>query len=480
MKPVIQKIRSFLNKNKFTPVDANLIEEYNQIRSTDKLHHFCHASFKSLTFLQSGNITSCFYNKQYPLGSFPETSIHEAWFGNKLKTHREFIKNLDLSHGCLDCSRALHNKSFYSVGAWKYDYLPEADGKYPVSFDFQISNVCNLECVMCNGEYSTSIRQNREKGHSYKSPYDHSFIEQLDEFLPHLKEAAFTGGETFIIKKYYDIWDKIAAVNPNIRISSATNATIVNSRVKGLLKKLKFNFTVSLDSINETTYKKIRKLGDLQEVMANIDYLYAYTQANNTSFNLKICPMRQNWQELPDFLKYWTERGINVIFNTVLFPSYCSLWNLESKALLEIVEYLSLYSFPENNEIQKANHDRYKNLINQVTKWYEEALSRESNGTLYNKTIPELTNVLNHRIEEYLRMEQELSEEDKLQEIAKYQSIAKEMFCYIDKNDNLKNALIYSIGFPIDRLIGEMEARTLEKLKQRMRQAAQFDIHSQY
>lgn len=480
MKPVIRKIRDLLNRNKFTPVDANLIEEYNQIRSKDKHHQFCHASFKSMTFLQSGTITSCFYNKQYPLGKYPETSIHDAWFGEKIETQREFIRNKDLSHGCRDCSKALHDKSFYSVGAWKYDYLPEPDSKYPVSLDFQISNICNLECVMCNGEYSTSIRQSRENGSAYKSPYDSEFVNQLDEFIPHLKEAAFTGGETFVIQKYFDIWEKMSRINPDIRISTATNASILNDKVKSILNKLKFNFTVSVDSIVDSTYTEIRKLGNLKEVMDNIDYLIEYTRANNTSFTLKICPMRQNWRELPDFLKYWNDREVTVIFNTVLFPSYCALWNLRAVELEEIIAFLVKYQFPEGSETQKANHGRYKNLINQISTWHQEALSREEKGYTSTKSITDLKEILNLNIEEYILNEQALTDEEKKADIEKYHSIADQMFTYVEEEDKLRNALIYMIGYPVDRLVAEMEARTLEKFKQRVRQAAEFDIHSGY
>jgi MoaA/NifB/PqqE/SkfB family radical SAM enzyme len=50
-------------------------------------------------------------------------------------------------------------------------------GRYPSMLELELNNTCNLECVMCIGELSSSIRKNREKLPAIRSPYDEAFVE---------------------------------------------------------------------------------------------------------------------------------------------------------------------------------------------------------------------------------------------------------------------------------------------------------------
>jgi MoaA/NifB/PqqE/SkfB family radical SAM enzyme len=74
--------------------------------------------------------------------------------------------------------------------------------------ELEIENTCNLECVMCIGELSSAIRKNRDKLPPIKSPYNEAFVEQLEEFIPHLKELRFNGGEPFLINSVFRIFEK--------------------------------------------------------------------------------------------------------------------------------------------------------------------------------------------------------------------------------------------------------------------------------
>src|SRR6185295_19977224 len=101
--------------------------------------------------------------------------------------------------------------NFAGLRARSFDDLSEdryalADGvpfAYPKLMEFEISNVCNLECTMCTGFFSSSIRHNREHLPPIKTPYDDAFVRQLEPFVPHLKAARFLGGEPFLIRTYY-------------------------------------------------------------------------------------------------------------------------------------------------------------------------------------------------------------------------------------------------------------------------------------
>ena len=84
---------------------------------------------------------------------------------------------------------------------------------------------------MCIGELSSSIRKNRERLPALKNAYDDNFVQQLEEFIPHLKELRFNGGEPFLINEVFKIFEKVEKLNPKLKIVIATNGTVVNYKV---------------------------------------------------------------------------------------------------------------------------------------------------------------------------------------------------------------------------------------------------------
>ena len=46
----------------------------------------------------------------------------------------------------------------------------------PMRLEFNIHNACNLQCVMCHGLASSSIRAHREGLPALANPYDETFV----------------------------------------------------------------------------------------------------------------------------------------------------------------------------------------------------------------------------------------------------------------------------------------------------------------
>ena len=189
---------------------------------------------------------------------------------------------------------------------------------------------------MCRGELSSAIRKNREGKPPLPIPYDERFVAQLEEFLPHLRDVRFNGGEPFLHDICFDIWDRIAEVNPGIEITVATNGTVVNKRVRDVLPKCRFRINVSIDALDPGNYERIRKNGRYKTLMRNVEYLGAYCREKDRIFSIMINPMRQNWWEMPDFVDWCSDRGYHLWFNTVTDPEHCSLMTWDA-ANLEVV-----------------------------------------------------------------------------------------------------------------------------------------------
>lgn len=459
-------------ENNYT-IDSKLLKNYNKIRSREKRKYLCLAPFSTIFFTEFGEILPCYYNKNIVFGKYPQDNPLDAWFGDKMENLREHIRNNDLWYGCQDCHQYIARNNFYSTGAWKYDYLPINTGKYPLSLDFQISNICNLSCIMCNGEYSKTVRQLREKKDGYVNPYDDKFIEKIKPFIPHLKEAAFTGGEVFLIKMYYDIWDAIIELNPKVRISITTNGTILNSRVKEYLEKLDFNITISLDSVRKENFEQIRRFSDFGKFMENLDYFIDYTRRKNTFFTVKICPMRQNRHELPDIIRFLNEKDVYLQFNNVVFPPYCSLWNLPSRELDVLIGFLNLQKYDVTTHIQKENMNRVENLVLQIKNWHKDAAEFEAKyPDIGSKTADDLYTMLVTSINFYL------SSSSMIQNTSfhgmNYEKMFADVMDIVKDKAVLKNAFLYYFRMPVSRLVGEFNIRNMDKIVERTIQSGQL------
>ncbi|MDD2634976.1 MAG: radical SAM protein [Bacteroidales bacterium] len=360
-------------------IDKKFIKEYNEANNRKKLKYVCYAPFTSLRFSQSGNILACCYNRGYSLGKYPNTSIKEAWSGDKIKALRNHLKKQEFDLGCDICESRIENKLYNLTGAFHYDYLhEELKKRYPVMFDFELDNTCNLECVMCSGENSSKILINREKLKKNNSVYDENFLLQLKDFIPHLVEARFSGGEPFLIPIYYKIWELFAEINPSTRITVLTNATIFNERIANLLKRANFSIAVSIDSLKKDTYSKIRKNADFDVVIKNMKIFYEYSKQNNSIFFINVCPMPYNWFEIPDILTYCNSRNIRLVFHTIIFPPQESLWILSSKKLGKIHKYYSSIKLSSKSDCERQNNLAFHNLKTQVQNLEKSAIYRES------------------------------------------------------------------------------------------------------
>jgi MoaA/NifB/PqqE/SkfB family radical SAM enzyme len=322
----------------------------------------CHAPYVNLNFEQTGDVRACCYNFKHVLGTWPEQSIKEIWQGEKLKALRGYIAGNNLGGGCIECGKMIEAGNYQGVRARYYDEFATTSlaGKisdftrkitggftYPKVMEFELSNECNLECIMCNGSFSSSIRKNREKLPPVISPYNEKFVDELEEFIPHLTDAKFLGGEPFMIDIYLSIWERILQINPGIRMHITTNGTFLNNRIKNLLEGLNAGIILSIDSVEKETYKKIRVNGSYDKVMENLEYFIDYTKRKKTFISMAACPMTNNWQELPQMLEFCLAKNIALYFNVVFTPFELSLRELPAKELDEVILFLENYTLPE-------------------------------------------------------------------------------------------------------------------------------------
>ena len=378
-------IKRNLNRisKRYRPINSRIKRGYNKNRSWDKRIVLCHAPFKNLYLQQDGRVIGCCYNRFDTFGKYPQSTISDIWKGEKLTKFRNSIINEDLPPGCGQCFELLKAGNYNGVHARIYDNYFMGIG--PTTMDLELENTCNLECIMCSGLFSSSIRRNKEKMPPTPKIYDESFVNSLEKFIPNLKNVNFFGGEPFLIKIYYSIWERIIELNPHCSLYVQTNGTILTEKMKLLLAKGNFRIGISLDSINKEIYEKIRVNARFESVMKNIDFFSGYARNKGFYLSIAVCPIRMNWKEIPEIIKYCNRINAIITLHTVIYPLHLALWNLKSTELIEIYEFLSSNIISDNSTIERQNQERFNAFLYQVKTWHNEALHREKNVLIYNK-----------------------------------------------------------------------------------------------
>lgn len=366
------------------PEDKSVPEEfraYYRSREIAQKKYLCHAPFNNMYFNSLGDVANCWLTFDDPEHYDGTRSIREIWFGEKFTRLRSAIKQYDLDFKCKTCKHHLEAGNHVNVLAKAYDNeFPLVD--YPTMMEFELTNTCNLECTMCTGLLSSAIRKNRENLPALKSPYGDKFVEDLREFIPHLHEARFNGGEPFLIHIYYKIWDLIHEIKPDLKIVVATNGTTLTPRVKKYLERGNFHINISIDSLDQQTYSEVRVNGNLLNVLENFKYFKDYCNRRGSTICVMVNPMRQNWRGMGDFVNFCNREGVHLWYNTIIRPYDQAIWNLPAVELEQIYTELSSFKIEPNTNTPKGmyayNIGVFENLVHkQIKVWHEEALERE-------------------------------------------------------------------------------------------------------
>lgn len=356
-----------IDEKQKTLLQINL-KNYHLSRPIGPQSSVCHAPTRSIYFGLKGKVVSCCFNREFVYGYYPNDSVNNIISGKRRSLLQHVLNDHDFSKGCQHCRRQILSGNYQGVEARLYDKL-KSNPKFPSEIIFELDNSCNLECIMCNGEFSSSISNNREHNSPIKSPYNKEFEIEISPFLKHLQVAKFLGGEPFLIASYYRIWEELILVNPNCFINLQTNGTIYNDKIESLLKRGRFQIGISIDSLKKERFELIRKNANFEEVLKNTDKFIKFTKKNGSFLNVSVCPMQLNWDEIPEIVNFCIQKKVFIYFNTVYTEGFL-MQKFNSAKLLEIIEFYKNAKINKNGYISRRNKKIFYDFINQVQEWY--------------------------------------------------------------------------------------------------------------
>lgn len=328
-----------------------IIDEYNATRNLAKkpFHAVCYAPWTSMVFDPLGKVRACCVNFDYPLGDVSKERLDDIWNSERIGRLRQALMNYDLQFGCHYCERKLSTgtfqKEFVDAATLMTSKFERFDVEFEAPFwpkhlEFHLSNRCNLECVMCTGNFSSGIRKKRELLPPLPMAYDDRFFDDLQKYLPHLKMTQYLGGEPFIIPEMYRIWDMLIdqKLRPHCHIT--TNGTVWGPKVERVLESLPVAVAVSMDGITKETFEKIRINARFERVVENFrrfrDHRAKYYFETVINFTMS----RMNWHELPDMLLFAEDEGVKLHVLDLYFPESMSVYTLPASDLSLVIEQL--------------------------------------------------------------------------------------------------------------------------------------------
>jgi MoaA/NifB/PqqE/SkfB family radical SAM enzyme len=351
----------------------------------------CHAPFTSLYLTPHGDVLACCQNNSHPLGNITRTSLLDIWRGEAADHLRDAVAVHDLTLGCRFCAWQIEDDNPQGALARAFDHLEvtEARPAWPTRLEFALSNTCNLECIMCTGEWSSRIRSRREGRPPLPKVYDDAFFEDLRTFLPHLHEAKFLGGEPLLAAESLRVLDLIVDDGLEVSCHLTTNGTQWNPRVERILDRLPVSLAVSLDGVTRETVERVRQGASYDELMANLARYREYTQARGTTLDLTFCLMRQNWHEFGAYLRFADEWGCQVWVNTVVHPSF-SPYGLDPASFDEMLATLEAEDERRRAELGR-NRQVWIDELERLRHWHRRGEQPAGDGRedeLYFQPVP--------------------------------------------------------------------------------------------
>ncbi len=201
---------------------------------------------------------------------------------------------------------------------------------YPRRVVLELTNACNLKCVMCGRD---------ETGFNSRF-FDILYLKKLNNVLEHAEEVTLFGwGEPTIHPKFVDILEYVNQFP--VRKYFVTNGTRLKTIKNAIFDNKVDIIAISLDGASALTNDKIRVGANFEDIVAGLTSVVEEKIKRKSSFpymNFVFTAMQSNLHELPEMIKLAARIGleeVKVVYLTVFSESLLheSLWDCNSKII---------------------------------------------------------------------------------------------------------------------------------------------------
>ena len=365
------------------------------------------------------------HNKTYC--NFPFTGMYISHRGPKLccvNTHWPTIKNLEFWNsdyhkeakekmerdekvvGCETCYDKEKLKILSSRNTYQSEkHIPRKE--LPTKLDLDLSNFCNLKCVMCNS--SRSSQWAKDKGLYAETnginTVSQTVLDDICKISKDLEYLTIQGGEPSIMPEfvYYFNFLKENNIIQNINLQVISNLTNLNTKFFNFLKDFKsVQLSVSVDaygSANEyirypSNFEQIEKnLIELSNKIGNINVEIHSSIQILSLFNYdKFLEWCKKIQEIYNKKK----KTFKIVAQKVMFPEIYNLFNAPKKLKNKFINDVD--TFFENNPISLKDNNNFKIELQLLKKVLISSIPNEKILNTLKETITQLDQKRNIKI----------------------------------------------------------------------------------
>lgn len=257
------------------------------------------------------------------------------------------------------------------------------DDKTVEHLELRESNLCNFSCRMCNADdsvkFDREIRDNPELQQYYnfstqKSMTESNWLQTL-KIAENVKTLILTGGEPFLIKRYYELLEHLIRTerNTNISLRIFTNCSVYNKNMFDMLSKFdNMHLSMSIDAVGKVA--EYQRYGtDWETVVSNINRYLEYPFMFNIHSTITAYTIL-DFERLVDFylelesktnsLLPWTARSIR-------HPNQLKINNLNFELRVKAIKQI-------DNSVEKLkNHSNCRFVMQELASLKTQLISEK-------------------------------------------------------------------------------------------------------
>ena len=385
---------------------------------------FCVLPFVHSAISTNGDIRLCCISQEKSQHNIKDSTLANHWSSDYLKEVRQKMLDGEMLDECCYCYQAeeknlishrqIYNKE-YKIIQLKHadkivDYLGYNQLPNPVYVEIQLTNLCNLKCIMCvEKDSSTLLTENKKLNiatHDQREfEWNDHAIEQIRELFnqSNINFINLRGGEPFMVPQIREILLESVASGTakNIKLHISTNCTKFDEGWIDILSNFKqVRMMCSIDATDDLL-EYIRFGSNWQQIQANIKLM---RKIKNVNIIVNAVLQNINILGISSLIDWCQKQKLFLQFESITLPRYLQtdvlpneLHKLAKERLLEtqrnIQDITLILNLPS---IIEALDCESQYLSTHWDEFVRNIKMRESiRGNSISKVVPELEKYVN-------------------------------------------------------------------------------------
>jgi len=239
--------------------------------------NFCAVPWNHFEIFTNGALRTC--SKGHNIGNINQQPLDQILQSNQLHSIKQDLLHDRANDNCVKCHQLSTGTEHFDLRNHYNPMFASFDIDYENVKAFELNgidlhwdNTCNLKCVYCNAEQSSSIAQ--EQGvviHRQDQTNIEQIIGLVEKNQHHMKEIYFSGGEPLLIKHNAKLLKRISNTQLPLRINSNISHLTDTNAVFAEIKRFKnVLWTVSADCVGPQ-FDYIRHGSNWEQFLLNLE-----------------------------------------------------------------------------------------------------------------------------------------------------------------------------------------------------------------